>query len=94
MIAQDRMDKLDLIIEMLKSIEERLSTLEKTMKDGMEKNKIVEENCSKMREHIDFIEHTYSVIRTPLSYLKTKIEYVMGKEITQELPVLVYHTQE
>ncbi len=82
------MDKQDFILETLKRIEERLATLEKVISDGMEKNKLVEENCSKMREHIDFIENTYSVIRTPLSYLKTKIEYVMGKEITNELPVL------
>lgn len=88
------MDKLDVIVETLKRIEDRLSTLEKTISDGLKKNKCVEENCSKMREHIDFIENTYSVIRAPLSYIKTKIEYVMGKEITNELPVLVYHTPE
>ena len=39
-----------------------------------------------MREHIDFIENTYSLVRTPLSYLKTKIEYVMGRETTNDLP--------
>jgi hypothetical protein len=42
-----------------------------------------------MREHIVFIEHTYSLVRTPLSYLKTKIEYVMGKEMTKELPTIL-----
>ena len=45
-----------------------------------------------MREHIDFIENTYSLVRTPLSYLKTKIEYVMGKETTKELPVIGYNS--
>jgi len=84
------MDKQDLIIDMLKSIEERLNNIEKLVGIIVENNKHVEEDCSKMRQHIDFIENTYSLVRTPLSYLKTKIEYVMGRESTNELPTIEY----
>ena len=68
------MDKIDVIIDMLKNIEERLSNIEKKISNVIDNNKTVEEDCSKMRQHIDFIENTYSLVRTPLSYLKTKIE--------------------
>ena len=84
------MDEQSLIIDMLKNIEERLSNVEKLVASIIEKNKTVEKDCSKMREHIDFIENTYSLVRTPLSFLKTKIEYVMGKENTNDLPSIEY----
>ena len=84
------MDKQDLIIDMLKCIEERLSNIENIVEFIVKNNTTVEEDCSKMREHIDFIENTYSLVRTPLSYIKTKIEYVMGRETTNELPSIEY----
>ena len=75
-------------------LEERLANIETIIGIVVKNNKIVEEDCSKMRQHIDFIENTYALVRTPLSYIKEKIEYVMGKEITNELPVLVYHPKD
>ena len=65
------MDKCDLILESLKNIETRLTKLE-------EINNIVQKDCSKMSNHINFIEHTYTLIRTPLGYFKNNIEYLMG----------------
>ena len=88
------MDKQDLIIEMMKKIEERLTNIEATIGIIVENNKNVEEDCSKMRNHIDFIENTYSLVRTPLSYLKNKIEYVMGRETTNDLPAIEYNPKE
>lgn len=42
-------------------------------------------SCSKMDEHISFVEGVYSVVRTPANYIKGKIDRLMGKE-TIELP--------
>jgi hypothetical protein len=88
-------NKLDLIIETLKSIEDRLSMIEQNIYNVTEKSKNVEEDCAKMRGHIDFIEKTYSLVRKPLSYLKTKIEYVMGTEsYSLELPIISQQQKE
>lgn len=78
----------DKIIKILATMEERLANIERLIGIVVKNNKIVEEDCSKMRQHIDFIENTYALVRTPLSYIKEKIEYVMGREKTTELPLL------
>jgi archaellum component FlaC len=88
--AFEEVVKIDIIIEMLKNIEERLSSIESNLGIVIDKNKKVGEDCSKMREHINFVENTYSLIRTPLSYIKNKIEFVMGSKPASDLPLLDY----
>ena len=78
----------DKLIKIMTRLEERLANIEILIGIVVRNNKIVEEDCSKMRQHIDFIENTYALVRTPLSYIKEKIEYVMGRETTAELPLL------
>ena len=78
----------DKLIKIMTRLEERLANIETIIGIVVKNNKIVEEDCSKMRQHIDFIENTYALVRTPLSYIKEKIEYVMGRETTTELPLL------
>jgi hypothetical protein len=78
----------DKLIKIMTRLEERLTNIETIIGIVVKNNKIVEEDCSKMRQHIDFIENTYALVRTPLSYIKEKIEYVMGRETTSELPLL------
>jgi hypothetical protein len=78
----------DKLIKIMTRLEERLANIEILIGIIVRNNKIVEEDCSKMRQHIDFIENTYALVRTPLSYIKEKIEYVMGRETTTELPLL------
>ena len=82
--------KLDKIIEMLTNIEARLDRMEDSIKDIRENNKSVQTDCSKMSKHVDFIETTYSSVRTPLSYIKANIEYMMGKTSTTDLPTIEY----
>ena len=72
--------KLTFIINKLTNIEDRLISIE-------ENNKIVEKDCVKMREHIDFIEHTYDAVKLPLNYLKTNIEYIIGSK-SVEMPLI------
>lgn len=45
----------------------------------------VTENCVKMGKHIDFVQSTYEVVRSPLNYLKKKLEFVMGSSSEGEL---------
>jgi len=61
-------ENIKLILESLKNIESRLTVIEQTL------NK----NTTKMESHIDFIENTYNVVRTPLNYIKNKVECIMG----------------
>jgi len=71
------MEKLDLILESIKNIETRLNLIEQ----------VLNKNCSKMEDHINFVESTYNIVRKPLNYLKNKVEGVMGlNQTVKELP--------
>ena len=72
--------QLSTIIDILSNIEERLDKIESNIIVLNEGTKVVEKDCSKMREHIDFVEHTYDAIKMPLTYVKNKIEYMMRIE--------------
>jgi archaellum component FlaC len=63
------------IIELLKNIEKRLEVIEQHLG-------IVKEDCSKMGNHIDFIEKTYNVLRQPLNYV-TRIINSKNNELPQ-----------
>ena len=82
--------KLDKIIEMLTIIEARLDRMEDSIKDIRENNKTMQKDCSKMCKHVDFVETTYSAVRTPLSYIKHHVEYMMGKTSAKDLPTIEY----
>ena len=79
--------KLTFIINKLTNIEDRLINIEENIVSLKEDNKIVEKDCLKMREHIDFIEHTYDSVKMPLNYLKTNIEYIIGSK-SIEMPLI------
>ena len=68
--------------DILKQINERLARIE-------EKLGTIENDCSKMSSHITFVERTYSAVRLPLHYIKTRVELIMGSTHQQkELPVI------
>lgn len=72
--------QLNSIISILRNIETRLDKIEENIIGIKEDNKVVEKDCLKMREHIDFVEHTYDAVKMPLNYLKNNIEYIMGSK--------------
>ena len=72
--------QLNTIIMILTNIEKRLDKIEENIIGIKEDNKTVEKDCLKMREHIDFVEHTYDAVKMPLNYLKNNIEYIMGSK--------------
>ncbi len=76
----DLEQKIDKIITILTNIETRLDKIEENLNGIKEDNKVVEQDCLKMREHIDFVEHTYDAVKMPLNYLKNNIEYIMGSK--------------
>ena len=69
-------EKLEKILHALEIIYVRLDKIEQR----------IEKDCSKMSEHINFVENTYSVVRLPLNFLKNRVEMIMGKNSAQELP--------
>ncbi len=75
--------KLSLIIDKFDKLEKKL--------DDLENNKLnnVNESCNRMNEHIDFIHETYSSLYAPLTFIKNKVEYIMGpKDEVKLLPVI------
>ncbi len=48
---------------------------------------MIEHNCKKMGDHIDFIEEAYNTVQKPLNYIKKSIDNIMGYE-SKELPNL------
>ncbi len=53
-------------------IEERLGKIEKRLE-------VIEGSTNKMDSHINFVEHTYMYLRTPLSLLQKMATMVTGK---------------
>jgi len=39
----------------------------------------------RLEQHIDFIEHTYEQLHTPLSYMKNRVLWLLGKSSSSEL---------
>jgi archaellum component FlaC len=76
-------EKLDEILNVLKTVESRLDNIENHLKN-------VNNDCSKMNQHIEFVEKTYNSARAPLNYIKNKIEYIMHGSSSSELPKLEY----
>jgi len=79
--------KLDIIIEMLQSIEHRIENIEMKLEYMDENSKSVEKNCSKMGKHILLIENVYESVRKPLTYIKNNIDFIMNND-SNELPVI------
>ena len=67
-------DKLKLIEARLNNIEDKLDLIIRYIE------KDVKKNCSKMGEHIDFIEKIYDNVKNPLGYLCHKLNYFSNND--------------
>ena len=74
------------VIAMLEETNQRLAQIEADLKLLTEENQSVKTNCQKMGKHIDFVQDTYEVVRSPLNYLKKKLEFIMGSLPNHDLP--------
>ena len=57
---------MDEVVSILKSMEKRLDVIENHLG-------IVKTDCSKMGEHIQFVENTYQILRTPINYIMGRV---------------------
>ena len=73
------------VVALLQEINERLAQIEADLRLLTEENQSVKTNCQKMGMHIDFVHGTYEVVRSPLNYLKKKLEFIMGSPGEPEL---------
>ena len=53
----------------------------------------IEHGCGKMQEHIQFVETTYELVRSPLNYIKNRFEYAIGNN-NNELPKITKNGEE
>lgn len=74
------------IEEQLKRIEEKIEKLNEKLcgLDAFIRNNLAKD-CSKMSEHIDFVDQVYDTVRTPLNYICNNINYVLG-DSTNNMP--------
>lgn len=74
------------IEERLKRIEEQIEKLNKKMEglDTFIRHNLAKD-CSKMSEHIDFVDQVYETVRSPLNYICNNINYVLG-DSSQNMP--------
>lgn len=73
-------DKLDQILFTLFEINKRLDVIEQRLSN-------CEFSCKNMDDHINFVENTYSTLRSPLDYIRTKFNYITGTQ-SEPLPNL------
>jgi hypothetical protein len=73
------------LLEVLKNIDLRLKNIEYQLNIKLTN---IETDCSKMNNHINFVENTYNRVRIPLNYIKNKIEIIIGASNNNELPLI------
>jgi hypothetical protein len=79
----------------MKEIKVQLDRIEQKINIIEQKLDKIECDCLKMNNHINFVEKTYSIVRTPLNFLKNKVEFLMGKNNNDlELPLIKNVTSE
>jgi predicted nuclease with TOPRIM domain len=71
----------------MNDIKNDLNEIKTNLRELTEAVKSLEQQCSRMNNHINFIEETYSSLRTPLDFLLQKVNYITGSNVPV-LPVL------
>lgn len=56
------------------TFKEKIIEIEKKMDRLLE---LVENDCKKMRDHIDFVEHVYDNVKTPFNYVMNSVNSLM-----------------
>jgi len=78
---EDKEDELDIkyIKDLFDKYEKKIESIENKL-DKIIKifEKDIEENCRKMSGHIDFVESVYTTVRSPLSYICSKVNRLTG----------------
>lgn len=69
-------------------IREDIEDLKRTVEQLTKAVNRLTESCSKMDQHIDFVEGTYETLRSPLDFLARQVNRLSGVEYESELPRL------
>jgi chromosome segregation ATPase len=77
---------MDEIKSQLNNIEKLIINLDKKVDEMNVKLQKVDSSCNKMDEHIVFIEDTYTVLKTPLNYIKRSVDRLIGNNQNTDLP--------
>jgi archaellum component FlaC len=59
-----------------------INRLESKVDRIMEMLKNQKHSTIRLEKHIDFIEHTYEQLHTPLTYVKNRVSWLLGKPTT------------
>lgn len=65
----------------------KLDSIEKKLNMILVRLENCEKSCTKMDNHISFVEETYSTLRSPLDYIRSVIDSITRTQ-TEELPNL------
>lgn len=65
--------KLDHIIDKLDYLEKKIDTLDKKINE-------CEKSCQNMDDHIYFVKNTYTSLRAPLDFIRSKVNILTGQE--------------
>ena len=63
-------------------LENQFKIIDKKMDKILE---ILEKDCKKMSEHIDFVENVYDNVKMPFYYVMDKVNYLVTNDITKLL---------
>lgn len=80
-------EKLDKILNLLNSLYLKVNELDDKVNKLIENQRNIENDCSKMKGHINFVEDTYEKVREPLNFITEQVNYILGYE-NRELPVI------
>jgi len=76
------------VLEKIKTIQNKLDILDDKIELVLSLLKQQTASCNKMDSHITFIENTYDTLRTPLNFITSNVNKMMGITSTQPLPIL------
>ena len=62
-----------------KELDEKLDDLINEVRELREMMERLVKKASRLDDHIDFVENTYDIARTPLNYILSNVSKVMGK---------------
>ncbi|ARF11387.1 hypothetical protein Klosneuvirus_1_244 [Klosneuvirus KNV1] len=67
--------KLDLILDKLESLEKKIEQIDNKINE-------CEKSCQNMDEHIYFINNTYTSLRAPLEFVRSKVNMFIEQDST------------
>jgi uncharacterized protein YaaN involved in tellurite resistance len=70
-------DDIDFIKNRILDLEKKFLTMETKMDKILE---ILEKDCKKMCDHIDFVENVYDNVKQPFYYVMNKVSYLVSND--------------